>query len=97
MVYKYWLEVATIACCLGEMLFVLQVSLVATILGNRLALRGPAGSLSRAIEHMARALKRAIFRFVIGLQCFLASIVRLPGSETCTLACALWLHAPSVA
>ena len=64
-----------IILCLGENLYVLQVSLVATIMGNRLALRGPAGSLNRAVELMARALKRAIDRFVLGLQWFMLSIV----------------------
>tara|TARA_B110001452_G_scaffold51043_1_gene39002 strand:- start:90 stop:764 length:675 start_codon:yes stop_codon:yes gene_type:complete len=69
------IEVGSITLCLGENLFVLQVSLAATILGNRLALRGPAGSLNRAIELMARALKRGIDRFVLGLQWFMLSIV----------------------
>lgn len=69
------IEVGSITMCLGENLFVLQVSLAATILGNRLALRGPAGSLNRAIELMARALKRGIDRFVLGLQWFMLSIV----------------------
>ena len=68
------LEVIALSACMAKMLYVVQVSLVATILGNRLALRGPAGSLNRAIEHMARALTRSVKGFVIGLQCFLASM-----------------------
>jgi len=42
-----WLEVAAIAICFGQMLFVLQHGLVAQLLGYRLALRGRDGAINQ--------------------------------------------------
>jgi hypothetical protein len=64
-----------VCLCLGEMLHVLVVSLVGRLLGSRLALRGPDGSIIRATKKLAAALAQCTRRFVIGLQYFLLSVV----------------------
>ena len=69
------LETASIVLCLGDMLYVCLETLLARILGSRLALRGPDGSIIRATQNLARALASSTRRFVRGLQWFLLSIM----------------------
>ena len=68
-------ELASTVFCLGEMLHVLVISLIARLLGMRLALRGPDGSIIRATRHLAIALASTTRTFFKGLQYFLLSVV----------------------
>ena len=68
-------ELSAVILTLGEMLHVLTDSLVSRLLGTRLALRGPDGSIIRATKHLANALEHSTRLFFNGLQYFLASII----------------------
>ena len=68
-------ELASTVFCLGEMLHVLVISLIARLLGMRLALRGPDGSIIQATRHLAIALASTTRTFFKGLQYFLLSVV----------------------
>ena len=68
-------EVAAVTLTLGEMLYVMIESLIARLLGSRLALRGPEGSITTANKHLAEALANSTKHFIMGLQWFLLSIL----------------------
>lgn len=68
-------QVASMASCLGKMLYVLQQCSLCNMLGNNMALRGPPGSVDRAVQHMAIVLRNCTMRFVTGLQAFIWSFV----------------------
>ena len=63
------------AVTLGEMLYVMVETLIARLLGSRLALRGPEGSINVANRHLAKALANCTKHFIVGLQWFLLSIL----------------------
>ena len=60
------LEVVCVCACLGEMLYVLTETLISRLLGSRLALRGPDGSIIRATANLAKSLARSTRRFIWG-------------------------------
>jgi hypothetical protein len=68
-------EVFSVVLCLVEMISVLLETLLARLLGSRLALRGPDGSIIIATKGLAKSLLKATERFIIGLQWFLFSVV----------------------
>lgn len=61
-------ELFAVVCCLGEMMHVLTLSLIGRLLGTRLALRGPDGSIIRATRHLANSLSNCTRVFFNGLQ-----------------------------
>ena len=69
------IEQAAVCFCLCEMLYVLMETLIARLLGSRLALRGPDGSIFRATQALASSLALSTRRFVYGLQWFFLSVV----------------------
>ena len=68
-------EVAAVTLTLGEMLYVMIETLIARLLGSRLALRGPDGSINTANRHLAEALANSTKHFILGLQWFLLSVL----------------------
>jgi hypothetical protein len=60
-------KLASVMACLGEMLHVITEALIARLLGSRLALRGPDGSIIRATRHLANALASSTRSFFKGL------------------------------
>ena len=68
-------ELTSTVLCLGQMLHVITESLIARLLGSRLALRGPDGSIIRATRHLAKALASTTRTFFTGLQFFILSVV----------------------
>lgn len=69
------LELTTVIQTLGEMLHVLTDSLTSRLLGTRLALRGPDGSINRATQKLAASLAATTRTFFNGLQYFLWSVI----------------------
>ena len=69
------LEVFSVVACLSELLWVMTETLIARLLGSRLALRGPDGSIIRATYHLAKVLATSTRRFIWGLQWFIFSVV----------------------
>ena len=69
------LQVVAVAVTLGEMLYVMTETLIARLLGSRLALRGPDGSIHTATQHLAGVLANSTRHFILGLQWFLLSVV----------------------
>ena len=59
-------ELTSTVLCLGQMLHVITESLIARLLGSRLALRGPDGSIIRATRHLAKALASTTRTFFTG-------------------------------
>lgn len=55
-----WLEVVSLVMCLAEMLYVLQLCLLSQLLGYRLALRGPSGSITRSVQNLAESLSKQV-------------------------------------
>ena len=68
-------ELVAVVMTLGEMLLVITESLLSRLLGTRLALRGPDGSIIRASRHLASTLSSNTRRFFNGLQFFMMAIV----------------------
>ena len=68
-------EVAAVTTTLGEMLYVMIETMIARLLGSRLALRGPDGSIAIATRHLAAALVNSTKHFIYGLQFFLLSVL----------------------
>ena len=68
-------ELTSIVSSLGEMLHVITSTLIARLLGARLALRGPDGSIIRATRHLAHALNANTKSFFNGLQYFMFSVI----------------------
>jgi hypothetical protein len=64
-------EMAAVIASLGQMLTVITESLIARLLGARLALRGPDGSIIRSTRHLATALASSTRGFFNGLQFFI--------------------------
>ena len=54
---------------------VLQLCPTSQLLGYRLALRGPSGSIMSAVQHLAESLSKQTHRFVYGLTWFVLSII----------------------
>ena len=68
-------ELFAVVSTLGEMILVVTRSLIARLLGTRLALRGPDGSIIRAARLLANSLSSCTRIFFTGLQYFLLSVV----------------------
>lgn len=68
-------KVVSVAFTLGEMLYVMTETLIARLLGSRLALRGPDGSIGIATAHLAGCLATSTKHFIKGLQWFLLSVL----------------------
>ena len=68
-------EVFSVCLCLVEMISVLLETLLARLLGSRLALKGQDGSIIIATKGLAKSLVKATSRFIVGLQWFLLSVV----------------------
>lgn len=64
-------EMAAVIACLGQMMTVITEALIARLLGARLALRGPDGSIIRSTRHLASALASSTRGFFNGLQFFI--------------------------
>ena len=73
--FMHVLELTSIVMSLGEMLHVITSTLIARLLGARLALRGPDGSIIRATRHLAHALNANTRSFFNGLQYFMFSVI----------------------
>ena len=69
------IEVFSVCLCLVEMISVLLETLLARLLGSRLALRGQDGSIAKATKSLAKSLLKSTSRFIVGLQWFLLSVV----------------------
>ena len=54
---------------------VLELCPASQLLGYRLALRGPSGSIMSAVQHLAESLSKQTHRFVYGLTWFVLSII----------------------
>jgi len=76
---KWWtyachvVNILLLLASLMQNLWVMQSSVVASLLGNGLALRGPPGSIDRAATQLAHALSATAHRFVSGIHLFGAS------------------------
>lgn len=71
----YAVEVFSVCFTFVEMISVLLETLIARLLGSRLALRGQDGSIIVATKGLAKSLLKATTRFIVGLQWFLFSVV----------------------
>jgi len=60
---------------MGSTLYVLYICLVTSILGPGLALRGPEGSVDRAVFSLARVNRRVIASFAFALNLFQSSVL----------------------
>lgn len=69
------IEVSSVCACLGEMLHVMTETMIARLLGSRLALRGPDGSIIRATTNLAKSLASSTRRFIWGLQATSALLI----------------------
>ena len=72
-IYSMTMNILGMICmvvCLGEMLTVMAESLIARLLGSRLALRGPDGSIIEATRHLATNLTSCTRHFFNGLTYF---------------------------
>ena len=56
-------------------LWTVYTTVVTNILGLHLALRGPEGSVDRAVRHMAQQNQFALRKFIIGLVLFIFSLI----------------------
>ena len=72
-----------LATTMGIMLHLWTVytTVVTNILGLHLALRGPEGSVDRAVRHMAQQNQFALRKFMIGLVLFILSVLFFALSE----------------
>ena len=61
-------EVIAVTFTLGENLYVMVETLIARLLGSRLALRGPDGSIVIATKHLAQALANSTKHFISGAE-----------------------------
>ena len=62
-------------------LWTVYTTVVTNILGLHLALRGPEGSVDRAVRHMAQQNQFALRKFMIGLVLFILSVLFFALSE----------------